>query len=37
MPTVNDDFDEERRGEWGAHPNRPDWRPDQEWEKELQK
>jgi uncharacterized sulfatase len=32
MPTLNEDFDRERRGEWGEHPNRPGWNPDQEWE-----
>ncbi len=37
MPTVNEDFDRERRGEWGGHPDRPNWNPDQEWEKENEK
>lgn len=34
MPTVNERFDPERRGEWGEHPSRPGWTPDQDWERE---
>ena len=37
MPTVNEQFDPARRGEWGGHPDRPNWNPDQEWEKENEK
>ena len=37
MPAVNDNFDPQRRDEWGAHPNRPGWTPDQEWDRAQQR
>ena len=30
MPTINENFDASRRGEWGRHPDKPDWNPDKD-------